>query len=318
MTMPSADSLPPPVVATAAVKREKIRAEVTVTNVVITVVLGGLVNLKLFGSIPNTDARLGQFPALQVHFKDGRLSTVLIFRTSTMTVPGNRSQRAALLCAQSVRIFLERLATNNYRCEHYRTLGWPHRRLTREEGTFFEFRNYRIVNVVVTVRTSRGINLDSLSKETAGHTIYQPDMFPAAKFQPDDAHIYGCCINYFETGRFNVMGAHSLSHAISATRVALAHIYGHWRDDVHPNPNARYISRVRRYGGSDMQPPPGIQQRGKRKRDDTDGNDKVESSQTAGTLPPTDARVSRLADEYGMPPDDFLAIVARLQDTINL
>lgn len=286
------------------------RAELTVTNVVITVVLGGLVNLKLFGSIPNTDARLGQFPALQVHFKDGRHSTVLIFRTSTMTVPGNRSQCAALLCAQSVRIFLERLATDNYRSEHYRAMGWPRHRLTREQGTFFEFRNYRIVNVVVTVRTSRGINLDSLSRETDGYTIYQPDLFSAAKYQPDNEHFYGCCINYFETGRFNVMGAHNLSHAIKVARIALARIYNHWRDDVHPNPNARYISRMRRYGDAESSQQSVVAPRKGKRRDD--GEQAITSSGS------TDERVTQLAEEYGMQPDAFLDIVDRLQRALTV
>jgi TATA-box binding protein (TBP) (component of TFIID and TFIIIB) len=233
----------------AASSTGKMRAEITVSNVVITVILGGNVNLKLFGSLPNTNARLGQFPALQIHFKDGkdRTSTVLIFRTSKMTVPGNESEEAALLCCHRVRLFLERLATGNYS-----TFGWPHcGPLSREQGRFFEFRKYRVVNVVTTVSAERGINLDSLDSASNGFSNYQPDIFSAVRVKLEDENIYGSCVNYFDTGRFTVMGAHNFKHAVRTAKVSLRKIYRHLRDDVQPNANARYISRMRRFGDID-------------------------------------------------------------------
>lgn len=309
--------------------RPKIRAEVSVTNVVITFSLGRQINLKFCGSIPNTSARLGQFPALQVYFKmpDGRHSTVLVFRTATVTVPGSRSEVDALLCAQRVRLFFERRASDNYKC-----FGWPTcGRLTREQGTYFDFRNYRTVNVVTTIRTNRGIDLDALAQDTDGHTIYQPDLFSAAKYRPNDKHIFGTKINFFETRAFNVMGAQDLEQAIAAARCALERIYKHWRDDVHPHPNARYISRLRRFSANTStalecfdycEPLPLVPMSpaitsdiviaNKSKRKHPDNSPPTNNESSLG-----DDTVGHLSLEYGMAPSDFINnFVNVLENTI--
>lgn len=227
---------------------EKIRATIAITNVVVTVVLGCAINLRLLSLLPNTKGRYIQFPALDIRFKGTKKSsTVLVFRTGCVTLPGSRSVEEALLKTHTMRLMLEQFVT-----DRYRQLGWPRcGRKSMEEGRVFDFHNYRVVNIVFTIHLNHGISLESFVERARGRALYEPDLFSCAKFKPRNTFL-GCKMNLFDRGRITLMGGKTVSHTIEAAHEVMKYIVGITREDVQANPNARYSSRMARFHESDL------------------------------------------------------------------
>jgi len=227
---------------------DKIRATISITNVVVTVVLGCNINLRLLSLLQNTQGRYNQFPALDMRFKgEKKSSTALIFRTGTATLPGSSSVEDATKRTHVMRLVLEDFLT-----DHYRGVGWPQcGRKTRDGGRIFDFYNYRVVNIVFTMLLDHGISLESFVEAARGRAVYEPDLFSSAKFGLPDT-FYGCKVNVFEGGRITLMGGKTVEQTMLAADETMKYIAHNTRDDVQANPNARYSSRMARFRESDI------------------------------------------------------------------
>lgn len=246
-------------------EHEVIHADISINNVVKAFSFDCAVQLALL-NFPNTERREGQFPALQLLFRcpDGGCSTSLLFRTSSVTKPGSKSEMSADASTQDLRLFLENQVT-----DRYAKYGWPACGPQRNrKGTVLKLANYSTVNVVATVRVKgRGFDIDRMSADSNGKALYHPHIFSAATSGGGGAVGEGAdegegkeeerkkaghwCQNTFQTGTLNTMAHKTERDAIEAAIRGIMARRPYLTKYVQQDPNMRHHERLTQYANQE-------------------------------------------------------------------
>lgn len=235
-------------------EREVIHADISINNVVKAFSFNCSVQLPLL-NFPNTERREGQFPALQLLFRcpDGGCSTSLLFRTSSVTKPGSKSEMSADASTQDLRLFLENRVTDGYH-----TLGWPDcGPQSYKRGRVLELSDYSTVNVVATVKVQdRGFDIGRMAGDSNGQSLYHPHIFSAATSggepggggaEPEGQGQGHWCQNTFQTGTLNTMAHKTERDAIEAAIRGIKASLPYLTKNVQQDPNMRHHERLTQY-----------------------------------------------------------------------